>query len=127
MSSQHAAAALFADSAEEGLLKLMLFQHWMATCCCLVQSAGLMSAAAGAGVQVMALVSGSCRAVQAAGSCEVPLNPYARLIPFADDAEDSSSMDKLLSKQGFWKKVLASKAAPVRGAAYVLVAHTAQQ
>ena len=36
-------------------------------------------------------------------------------------------MGKLLSKQGFWKKVLASKAAPVRGAAYVLVAHTAQQ
>eukprot|EP00891_Asterochloris_glomerata_P008818 jgi/Astpho2/8818/Aster-x0370 len=32
-----------------------------------------------------------------------------------DNAEDGSSIDKLLSKQGFWKKVLASKAAPVRG------------
>ncbi len=72
-------------------------------------------------------MSGSCRADQAAGCCDVPLNPHALLILFADDAEDGSSIDKLLSKQGFWKKVLASKAAPVRGAAYVLVAHTAQQ
>ena len=54
-------------------------------------------------------------------------NPHAQLILFADEAEDGSSIGKLLSKQGFWKKVLASKAAPVRGAAYVLVAHTAQQ
>ena len=99
-------------------------------CCCLAHSANQMSAAAGACVQVMqrvALLSGSCRAGQAAGCCEVPLNSHALLILFANDAEDGCSVGKLLSKQGFWKKVVASKAAPVRGAAYVLVAHTAQQ